>query len=82
MFILFQDMLNKENVIFKLDIMIIGQIKFELEWRGLFIIGIKLELKVRFIQDDLSMNIYLNILLKILFVYVLFSCYGLLYLKI
>lgn len=82
MFILFQDMLNKENAAPKPDTMIIGQIKSELERRGLSTIGTKSELKARLTQDDLSTNIHLNILLKTLFAYVLSSCYGSLYLKI
>lgn len=55
---LFQDMFIKDSVMFKLDILILGQIIFELELRGLFMIGIRLELNERFIQDDLSINLY------------------------
>lgn len=61
MFILFQDMLNKENAVPKPDTMTIGQIKSELELRGLSTIGTKSELKARLTQDDLSTNIHLNV---------------------
>lgn len=61
MFILFQDMLNKENAVPKPDTMTKGQIKSELELRGLSTIGTKSELKARLTQDDLSTNIHLNV---------------------
>lgn len=74
MFILFQDMLNKENAVPKPDTMTIGQIKSELKLRGLSTIGTKSELKARLTQDDLSTNIHLNV--ETLFAYVLSRCYG------
>lgn len=52
--ILYQDMLNEDILLLKLEKMILGQITFELELRGLFIIGLRLEFNGCFIQDDFS----------------------------